>query len=178
MVIYPETNKKGTNKTWISTNTTCWKNFLCFPVLRPLCGRGQPAVFPRVCHGRPVLSHGYLPTDCHHSILSAGHHSKCPVASCSLVFSNVETFQYTLHNRTVPLPNNLLRLQLGLCESTDEAAGSSPGQAQPLCPSLWDNCFPQSFDFFFHQSFGFFFFFTHLATILLGLYLNVSVCRY
>lgn len=50
-----------------------------------------------------------------------------PVASCGLVFSNVETFQYTLHNRTVPLQNNLLQLQLGLCESTDEAAGSSPG---------------------------------------------------
>lgn len=79
-----------------------------------------------------------------------------PVASCGLVFSNVETFQYTLHNRTVPLQNNLLRLQLGLCESTDEAAGFSPGQAQPLCLSSWDNCFLRALIFFFPPKFFFF----------------------
>lgn len=62
-----------------------------------------------------------------------------PVASCGLFFSNVETFQYTLYDRTSPLQNNLLRFQLGLCESMDEVAGSLPGQAQPLCPSSWDN---------------------------------------
>lgn len=36
-----------------------------------------------------------------------------PVASCGSFSSNVETFQYTLQNRTGPLQNNLLRFQLG-----------------------------------------------------------------
>lgn len=100
-----------------------------------------------------------------------------PVASCGSFSSNVEAFQYTLQNRIGPLQNNLLRFQLGLCESTDEATGSSPGQAQPLCPSSWDN-FPWSFDFFFPPKFCGFFFFIYLVPILLGLYLSVSICRY
>lgn len=104
MVVYPETNKKGTNKTWISTNTTCWKNFLCFPVLRPLCGRGQPAVFPRVCHGRPVLSHGYLPTDRPplHPFSRTPQQVSCQALSLPVVWSSATWRLFSTHFITEP----------------------------------------------------------------------------
>lgn len=110
-----------------------------------------PGAFPRLSAHWPSTTPSFQP-DTTASVLSG------PVASCGLVFSNVETFQYTLHNRTVPLPNNLLRLQLGLCESTDKAAG----QAQPLCPSSWDNCFLRALIFFFPPKFWVFFFFSYI----------------
>lgn len=119
-----------------------------------LCFRGSAVdaqCFPTAVCPLTVTTPSFQP-DITTSVLSG------PVASFGSFSSNVETFQYTLQNRTGPLQNNQLRFQLGLCESMDEVAGSSPGQAQPLCPSSWDN-FPWSFDFFFPPKFcGFFFF--------------------